>query len=316
MTWPASDVILAALPRLGAHLVVLLILPPLLIGLIAKVKAFFAGRNGPPVLQPYFDLIKLVRKGTVISRTTTWVFRLGPVAGVLTAVLAGLMVPLGGVAAPVSFTGDLLLAAYLLALGRFCTILSALDTGSAFEGMGASREAAYSCLAEPALFLGFVALALLMPKGEALTLANLLTAAPHGWSLIAGGMALVVAAWAVVLLVENCRIPFDDPNTHLELTMIHEVMVLDHSGPPLGLILYGAAVKFTVIGMLLLGLLLPRTGDLAADLALGVGGLLAVAVGVGVIESSMARLRLLRIPLLLVSAGLLAGFGVLLLATR
>jgi formate hydrogenlyase subunit 4 len=316
MTWPAPDLLLGAAARILAHLAVLTLLPPLLIGLIAKVKAAFAGRNGPPLLQPYFDLAKLVRKQAVFSRTTTWVFRLGPVAGVVTALLAGLVVPLGGLAAPLSFDGDLLLVAYLLALGRFCTILSALDTGSAFEGMGASREATFSCLAEPALFLGFIALALLLPPGGGLRLAELLAAAPGGWRLAAGGMALVTAAWLVVLLVENCRIPFDDPNTHLELTMIHEVMVLDHSGPPLGLILYGAAVKFAVIAMLLLGLVLPRTGSLGADLATGVAGLLAVAVLVGVIESSMARLRLLRVPILLVSAALLAGFGVVLLAVH
>jgi len=306
----------AHVPRILAHLAVLLALPPLLLGLIAKVKAFFAGRNGPPLLQPYYDLAKLLRKGTVFSRTTTWVFLLSPVAGVVTAVLAGLMVPLGGVAAPISFNGDLLLVAYLLALGRFCTILSALDTGSAFEGMGASREAAYACLAEPALFLGFVALALLLPEGAQLRLGNLLGASPGGWGLAAGGMALVTAAWMVVLLVENCRIPFDDPNTHLELTMIHEVMVLDHSGPPLGLILYGASVKLSVIGMLVLGLILPRSGHLATDLAVGLAGLLGLAVAIGVIESSMARLRLLRVPALLVSASLLAGFGVILLAAR
>ncbi len=315
MSWPDPDTPQQVLAIL-AHLAVLLALPPVLIGLIAKVKAGFAGRNGPPLLQPWYDILKLLRKGTVISRTTTWVFRLGPVAGVVTAVGAGLLVPLGGAAAPLGFTGDLLLVAYLLALGRFCTILSALDTGSAFEGMGASREATYACLAEPALFLGFVALALLLPKDATLCLGNLLAASPQGWAQAAGGMALVCAAWIVVLLVENCRIPFDDPNTHLELTMIHEVMVLDHSGPPLGLILYGASVKFTVLGMLLLGLVLPRSGDLAADLALGVGGLLSLAVLVGVIESSMARLRLLRVPTLLVSACLLAGFGVILIAVR
>lgn len=311
-----AALLLEAAARVLAHLAVLALLPPLLIGLIAKVKAAFAGRNGPPLLQPYFDLAKLLRKQAVFSRTTTWVFRLGPVAGVVTALLAGLVVPLGGLGAPLSFDGDLLLVAYLLALGRFCTILSALDTGSAFEGMGASREATFSCLAEPSLFLGFIALALLLPPGGGLRLAELLAAAPDGWRLAAGGMALIAAAWLVVLLVENCRIPFDDPNTHLELTMIHEVMVLDHSGPPLGLILYGAAVKFAVIAMLLLALVLPRSGSLLADLATGVAGLLAVAVLVGVIESSMARLRLLRVPTLLVSAALLAGFGVVILAVR
>jgi len=316
MTWLDPDILAPLVLRILAHLAVLLLLPPLLIGLIAKVKAFFAGRNGPPLLQPYYDIVKLLRKGTIISRTTTWVFRLGPVLGLVTAVLAGLLVPLGGISAPIAFAGDLLLVAYLLALGRFATILSALDTGSAFEGMGASREATYACLAEPALFFGFVALAMLLPQDAELRLGDLLGMAPVGWAAAAGGMALITAAWLVVLLVENCRIPFDDPNTHLELTMIHEVMVLDHSGPLLGIILYGAAVKFTVIGMLLLGLLLPRTGHLALDLAWGVGSLLGLAVLVGVIESSMARLRLLRVPTLLVSAALLAGFGVILLAVR
>jgi formate hydrogenlyase subunit 4 len=306
----------APLPRLLAHLAVLLLMPPLLLGLIAKVKAGFAGRNGPPLLQPWRDILKLLRKGTVTSRTTTWVLRLGPVGGVASAALAGLLVPLGGVAAPFGFSGDLLLVAYLFALGRFCTILSALDSGSAFTGMGASREAAFACLAEPALFLGFVALALLLPAGAELTLGNLLAAAPQGWAATGGGLALVMAAWLVVLLVENCRIPFDDPNTHLELTMIHEVMVLDHSGPALGLIHYGAALKFTVLGMLVLGLVLPRTGGLVSDLALGVSGLLALAVAVGVIESSMARVRLLRVPALLVAATLFAGFGVILIALR
>lgn len=315
MTWPAvlQPELVA---RLAIHLVVLLVLPPLLFGVISRVKAFFAGRQGPPLLQPYYDLLKLARKGTVLSTTTTWVFRLGPVMGVVTAVIAGMMVPLGRVASPVSFGGDLLLVAYLFALGRFCTILSALDTGSAFEGMGASREATFSCLAEPALFLGFVALASLLPPDAPLTLSRCLDAAPAGWAAAAGGMALVTAAWTVVLLVENSRIPFDDPNTHLELTMVHEVMVLDHSGPLLGLVFYGAAVKLTVLGLLLVGLVLPLTGYLAVDLGLPVLALFGLAVGVGVVESSMARQRLLRVPVILVTAGLLSGFGAILLAVR
>lgn len=295
-----------------AHLAVLLVLPPFLLGVISRVKAWFAGRRGPPLLQLYRDLAKLWRKGAVFSTTTTWVFRLGPVAGVVTAVLAGLIVPLG-MAAPVSFTGDLILVAYLFALGRFATILSALDTGSAFEGMGASREAAFSCLAEPALFLGLVALARLADPGVGTSLVAVLGASGTGWAHAAGAMGMVLAAWCVVLLVENSRIPFDDPNTHLELTMVHEVMVLDHSGPPLALVLYGAAVKFAVIGALVLALVLPRMDSPWAGLGVAVAGLVALAAAVGVVESVMARVRLLRVPLLLVAASLLAGFGVIMI---
>src|SRR5271168_2245677 len=152
------------------HILLAFTLPPLLLGVIAKTKALFAGRTGPPLLQPYYDLLKLFRKGSVFSTTTTWVFRAGPVAGLVTAAIAVLLVPLaitevdpatGAVQlrAPISFTGDLILLAYLLGLGRFFTASAALDTGSAFEGMGAAREVTFACLAEPAFFLGFVVLA-------------------------------------------------------------------------------------------------------------------------------------------------------------
>src|SRR3954462_8057480 len=141
------------------HVLLALALPPLLLGVIARTKALFAGRVGPPLLQPYYDLVKLFRKGSVFSTTTTWVFRDGPVVGLVTAAAALLLVPLAGSTAPVSFTGDLILLAYLLGLGRFFTALAALDTGSAFEGMGAGREVTFACLAEPALFLGFLVLA-------------------------------------------------------------------------------------------------------------------------------------------------------------
>ncbi len=315
MTGPERPEV-TALAVAGAQVLALLLLAPLLQGVINKVKAAFAGRIGPPLFQLYYDLAKLWRKGAVFSRTTTWVFRLGPVAGVVTAGIALLFIPLGGSPSPLSFPGDPLLVAYLLALGRFATILSALDSGSAFTGMGASREAAFSCLAEPALFLGFVALAQILPGTQDLTLSNLAAAAGLGWSASAGALVLVLAAWLLVLLVETCRIPFDDPNTHLELTMIHEVMVLDHSGPPLALVLYGAALKFAAIGALVLGLVLPRSGDPGHDLSLGLAGLIGLAVAVGVVESVMARVRLVRVPLLLVGASLLVGFAVVLLALR
>jgi formate hydrogenlyase subunit 4 len=294
------------------HVLLTLALPPLLLGLIAKTKAVFAGRNGPPVLQPYYDLFKLFRKGSVFSTTTTWVFRFGPVVALVTVFLAALLLPLGSGRVPVSFPGDLLLFAYLLGLGRFFTLAAALDTGSSFEGMGAAREATYSCLAEPVLFFGFLVLA--QVTGQ-LSLAGMLGGQlTREWGLAGASMLLVLASWFVVLLAENCRIPFDDPNTHLELTMIHEVMVLDHGGPALGLILYGAAIKLFVFASLVVRLAVPlETGLAWLNWGLFVAALLAVAVAVGVVESVMARLRLASIPNLLVGAGVLSAFGLVLI---
>jgi formate hydrogenlyase subunit 4 len=294
------------------HILLALVLPPALLGVIAKTKALFAGRVGPPLLQPYYDLIKLFRKGSVFSTTTTWVFLAGPVVGLVTAALALLLVPLGGSGAPVHFPGDLILLAYLLALGRFFTAASALDTGSAFEGMGAAREVTFACLAEPAFFLGLLVLARLTGS---LQLEGMLggSLAPH-WYTAGASLTLVLASWFIVLLAENARIPFDDPNTHLELTMIHEVMVLDHSGPAFGMILYGAALKLFVFGAVVVRLAVPVwTGQPWVDWPVFVGGMLGVAVLVGVVESTMARLRLPHVPVLLVAACLLSAFGILLL---
>jgi formate hydrogenlyase subunit 4 len=294
------------------HVLVALSVPPVLLGIIAKTKALFAGRTGPPVLQPYYDLVKLFQKGSVFSTTTTWVFRAGPVVGLVTAAMALLLIPLGDAAAPVSFTGDLVLLAYLLCLGRFFTALAALDTGSAFEGMGAAREVTFACLAEPAFFLGLLALAKL---SGSLQLTGMLgsSVAAH-WSVASASLALVVISWFIVLLAENCRIPFDDPNTHLELTMIHEVMVLDHSGPALGMILYGAALKLFLFAALVVRLVMPRqTFSPWLNWPIFLGGMLGVAVLVGIIESSLARLRLTHVPVLLVTACLLSAFGVILL---
>lgn len=293
------------------HLVLLAVLPPMLLGVINKIKALFAGRMGPPLLQPYYDIAKLLRKGAVFSSTTTWVFRAGPVVGTATAFLAGLIVPFGGHPAVVSFSGDLILFAYLFALGRFFTAAAALDTGSAFEGMGAAREVTFSCLAEPALFFGFLVLARL---SSSLTLSTMLGSPVLTHAAAMPALVLVAASMFIVLLVENSRIPFDDPNTHLELTMIHEVMVLDHSGPAFGLILYGAAVKLMVMGALLLGLAAPlRAGNPWLDWAGFVAGLLGLAVVIGVVESIMARFRLVFVPTFLVAACLLSAFGLILL---
>jgi formate hydrogenlyase subunit 4 len=295
------------------HLASLLLVSPVLLGVIAKTKALVAGRRGPPLLQTYFDLLRLYRKGMVLGAPTTWIFLAGPVVGLVTSLLAGLMVPLGAAPAPVAFAGDLVLFAYLLGLGRFFTLLSALDTGSSFEGMGAAREATFSCLTEPALFL---ALLVLVRRAGALSLSAILGAPVEvAWSAASAVLMLVFLSLFIVLLAENCRIPFDDPNTHLELTMIHEVMVLDHSGPALGLVLHGAAIKLFVLGAVVVHTVLPATGTHAVLGWLGfLAAMVGLAVAIGGVESVMARLRLTRVPSLLVAACVLAGFGVVLCA--
>jgi formate hydrogenlyase subunit 4 len=293
------------------HVLLAFSLPPLLLGIINKTKAFVAGRVGPPVLQPYYDLIKLWQKGSVFSTTTSWMFKAGPVVGVVTAAIALLMVPLAGPSAPISFTGDLILLAYLLGLSRFFTASAALDTGSSFEGMGAAREVTFACLAEPAFFLGLLVLARL---SGSLQLATMLgSSLAYGWTIASASLALVVLGWFMVLLVENSRIPFDDPNTHLELTMIHEVMVLDHSGPAFGMVLYGASLKLFLFAALVVRLALPvTTGAFWLDWGVFIGGMLAIAVLIGIVESTMARLRLTQVPVLLVAACLLSAFSVIL----
>src|SRR5205807_4550731 len=206
--------------------------------------------------------------------------------GLVAAAIAVLMIPLIGSTAPISFTGDMILLAYLLGLGRFFTASAALDTGSSFEGMGAAREVTFACLAEPALFLGLLVLAKL---SGSLQLAGMLgsSLASH-WTTAGASLVLVLLSWFIVLLAENSRIPFDDPNTHLELTMIHEVMVLDHGGPAFGMILYTAALKLFVFSALVFRLVDPvDTGNPWADWGIFVGGMVVLAALIGVVESVM-----------------------------
>jgi formate hydrogenlyase subunit 4 len=293
------------------HLLLLFLLPPLLLGVIGKTKALFGGRVGAPFLQPYYDLAKLFRKGFVFSDTTTWVFSAGPAVGLAVPVLAALLIPFGGLAAPISFSGDLILFVYLFALARFFTVASALDTGSSFEGMGGAREVTFSCLVEPTILFAFI---VLVRVSGSLSLGGMFGPdLREGWTMGGAALGLILVCLFVVLLVENCRIPFDDPNTHLELTMIHEVMVLDHSGPAFGMILYGAAMKLFVLGALVVRLALPwQTGSLPGDAALFIAGMLLLAVLIGVVESVMARLRLVRIPQVLIGTTLISVFALVL----
>ncbi len=207
----------------------------------------------------------------------------------------------------------MVLFAYVLALARFVTVAAALDTGSSFEGMGASREVTFSALGEPALLLALAAVA---RHTGALSLSVMYArVGADAWAHAAAAFGLAAGALVIVFLAENARIPVDDPATHLELTMIHEVMVLDHGGPDLAFIVYGGALKLWVIGALIVGLVVPvRTGSAAVDTAAALAGMIVLAVGVGVIESSMARLRLVRVPQLLIGATVLSTVALVLIA--
>ena len=293
------------------HILLILTMPPLLLGVIGKTKASFAGRTGAPFLQPYYDLSRLMRKETVTSETTTWIFRTGPLITLAATLFAALLVPLGRHAAPISFEGDMILFAYLFALGRFFTTLAALDTGSSFEGMGAAREVSFACLAEPTLFFALITLTRLSGTLSLTPMLNHISLSV--WMGTGAALLLLLAGLYVVLLAENCRIPFDDPATHLELTMIHEVMVLDHSGPYFGCILYGAALKLYLLGALFMNIALPlSSGNNTGDWGLFILSMLVLAISIGVVESVMARLRLIRIPQLLLAAMILTAFSLVL----
>ena len=293
------------------HLILVILMPPLLFGVINRTKALFAGRTGAPLLQPYFDIYRLLRKGMVFSHVSTWIFRAGPIITLAAIFTAALLLPLGNHAPPLSFSGDMILFAYLLALGRFCTTLAALDTGSSFEGMGASREVTYSCLAEPVVFIVLLTLSRL---SGSLTLSGILThSSATLWMTSGAALLLLVAGLFMVLLVENSRIPFDDPNTHLELTMIHEVMVLDHSGPAFGMIVYTSALKLFILGAFFLHLALPlRAADSRVEWLVFIVFMLLLSITVGVVESVMARFRLNRVPQMLLIASVVSVFAMIL----
>jgi formate hydrogenlyase subunit 4 len=280
-----------------------LLLAPLLPGVINKVKAWIAGRTGPPVLQLYFDLARLWRKQIVLSTAVSPAHVAGPAVAFVALVGASLLLPLGRAGAPIAFEGDAVLFVYLLALARFATATAALDTGSAFEGMGAAREVSFAVLAEAAIITALLVLG--VQTGSVSLTRMLAPAAGAGTMLLAAGLYMV-------LLAENCRMPFDDPNTHLELTMIHEVMVLDHSGPPLAVILHGAALKLLIFCVLLTEAVVPLGGlsPLVVVATLG-GAVLLTAVGVGVVESMQARLPFRRVPMLLTTAFLLCLFALM-----
>jgi formate hydrogenlyase subunit 4 len=288
---------------------------PLLVGALATMKARLGGRRGPRVLQPYADLAKLLRKEAVVSTTASWIFRVTPYVLIATMLVAALIVPVL-LARPVLDFAGLVLLMYLFVLGTFFLALAGLDTGSAFGGMGSSREVAVAALAEPTIMIAILGLAL---RAETTNLGGIVESFARDPLLAANpGHLLAFAALFIVMIAETGRLPVDNPATHLELTMIHEAMVLEYSGHYLALVEWAAAMKLFLFMTLLANLFFPWGMPASAapvGLVLGVGVLVAklavTAAGLALVETAVAKLRLFRVPELLAGSFALAVFSVL-----
>ena len=284
-------------------------------GILIRTKSISSGRKGPGIFQPLKDVVRLFRKESVFSETTSFVFQLAPTFYFASVIMAMAVVPLGQSEGLISFEGDFIFFAYILALGRFFSIVGAMDTGSSFEGMGASREALFSMFAEPAFFILLGSLSLLTGYTSFAEIFQTL----HLGSYISYALAALATFVLIMLsMIENSRMPVDDPKTHLELTMVHEVMILDNSGFDLGLILSAGYLKFAMYGALIANLFLGSV-PLQYSIALFflIQGLNAVIAGL--IESFMARFRMshnAQFIVALTSVALLIFFGVLLLSGK
>ncbi len=287
-------------------------LAPLFMGVIVKVKAFFGGKQGPPLLIKYYTLLKLLKKGSVYSSSTSFVFQLGPIISFVTAVMLLLFFPFAGLQPVLSFHGDVVMLFYLLGLGRFFSVLAALDTASPFEGMGAAREVFFSALAEATIF---IILALFFRLSGSLSFAEYFTGTQvlTLWSESAALIFLVLIALFIVLLTENCRVPADDPATHLELTMIHEVMILDHSGPDLAIIEMGAFCKMLFYSAFISCLLFPfHSGTPVFNAIVFTIIMTLVYAAIGLVESITARYKMDMVPNFILTSFALVFFAIIL----
>lgn len=299
------------------QLIVLMGLSPFLVGLIRKVKARLQCRQGASVFQPYADLAKLFRKVPVIPTTTSWIFLVTPYILFASTLAAGLLVPLFLADMPLSFAGNIIALVYLLALGTFFLILAGLDAGSAFGGMGSSREALVASVTEPAMILSIFAIGLTAGSTNLSTIVRK-TALLQGVMTDPAPHLLALGALFIVAIAETGRVPVDNPATHLELTMIHEAMILDYSGRYLALVEWAAGMKLLVFLSLIVNVFAPwGIATEVTPLAMGVGLVLylakvsVLAGGIGVLECTVAKLRLFRLSELLGAAFVLALLAVI-----
>ena len=308
---------LQAIILVVAQTIVLLAVSPFLVGLIRKVKARLQLRRGASVFQPYADLAKLFRKQPVVSTTTSWIFTATPYIVFASTLTAGLLVPIFVSRTPLDFAGNIIAVVYLLALGTFFLMLAGLDAGSSFGGMGSSREAIVASLTEPAMILSIFAIALTKGSTNLSTIVHK-TALLEGIVTDPSPYLMALAALFIVAIAETGRVPVDNPSTHLELTMIHEAMILEYSGRYLALIEWASGLKLLVFLTLIANIFAPwGIATTLAPAAMGIGlvayllKIAGLAVLIGVIECMFAKLRLFRVTDLLGVAFILALLGLL-----
>lgn len=274
------------------NIIILLIAPFFMMGLIKKTKSFWGGRKGPSIVQPLFDFIKLLKKDFIISETTSTIFRITPIISIATVLFASLFIPLATGSAIINIPVGLIVFAYILGLGKFFALISAMDTGSSFEGMGASREACFTSIVEPAFFMTMGSIMALTGNYTFESLTKILESAGSFGILI---IVFTILTLFIMLLTEGSRVPFDDPATHLELTMVHEVMILDNSGIDLALLTWANGIKMFLISSIIAHMIIPNNVSNIFEFLLYIGIIAMLSVIIGTVESGMARIRMSHI---------------------
>lgn len=297
------------------QIIILLFLAPLLNGIIRKIKAFVQHRKGAPVLQLYYDLFKLFKKDAVVSNSSSWIFKAAPYIYFVSVLIAALFIPSIPHLFSFHFIGDAILAVYLLAAGRFFLSLSGLDTGSTFGGMGASREMMISSLIEPSLIVALFTFGL-NPAVQSTSLKAIYNGSANlGFGIVSPEYILLAGSMLIIVLAETARIPVDDPATHLELTMVHEAMILEYSGRYLGLIQYASSIKQLLLINLIANIFLPFGNNLASGagiliaLALYAVKAIVIAAVIALIEVNTVKLRLFSVPNLAALSFILSILG-------
>lgn len=271
------------------NLIIVLFVPFLMLGVIKKTKAFWGGRYGASVFQPLYDFVKLMKKDFVISKTTSGVFRITPVIVIASALFAALFVPLASSSAIINIPAGFILFAYILGFSKFFSLIGAMDTGSSFEGMGASREACFTTIVEPAFFMLLASIMALSGNFTFDSLSKIIE--------ISGAYGVLICVFAVLalfimILTEGSRVPVDDPATHLELTMIHEVMILDNSAADLALITWASGIKMLLLSSLIAAIVIPQGLSAMVSTLCYLALMFVISVIIGTIESATARIRM------------------------